>query len=226
MFEGFREQVKLYQRVALSKVAARQVVQASPAASGSIPSGKAADERVSILPIVPSPPAQDGKDKNLAEAGEAIIGKGKDQVLDALSDILSSAARKQTQVGAAERVMSSAMSAHSSAVGAGKESVRMKGETAAAAGSSASAYASRAGVTVTEGVKRAAQTASAAGAKVGEEGQDAMESLKSVVSEASAAAAGTAKSAAGKVGEAVAGAAKGGDEAAKVAQQAMAHDEL
>ena len=239
MFEAFREQVKLYQRVALSKVAARQVVQASPSPASGGGDKKAKDGKASILPIVPTPPSAE----QVVGAGEAVIGKGKEQVLDALSNILSSAARKQTQVGGAERVMQSVMSSQSAAVAAGKESVRRQGETAASA-------ASAAGVTVTDQVKRAAETVKSAVSGVGEEGsktaekvvsrataaaaqvteggkqagekvqeagQDAMESIKSVYSEASAAAAASAA----QTQTAVIG-----QDAARVAEQAMAHDEL
>ena len=257
LFEAFREQVKLYQRVALSKVSARDVVQASPA-SGSGTGKDAKDGKASILPIVPKPqaPAAD-----VVGAGEAVIGKGEAQVMDALSDLLSSAANRQTQVGAAERVMSSAKSAQSASAGSGPgtgtarragetasrsvvaaamsatDKVRRAGEAASASASSATVAASSATDSVKASAKSAGTAAGSAAAEVSDsvksaatavsgQGQDAMESVKSVMSAASASVGSAAAEGTARANGVGAAAGRVGQDAAGVAEAAMAHDEL
>jgi hypothetical protein len=89
--EGFRERVAILKRTANDRIEARDAISSS------------AKEKVSILPVAEA-----------AAAASGIIGKGKDQVVEALSQA-SAAVKGETSSGVLEQVVASASSAYDAA---------------------------------------------------------------------------------------------------------------
>lgn len=180
IFEVFRERVRMLQKEALAKISAREMVQSSSSkrSSASSVAHTAKGERATILPVT-SAGGKSGAASAVpaADIGEGdVIGKGKEQVMDAMSQILSSAARGETQkdmpasvvASAASRVSDASRSAMRAAGITGlPEKEKAKQSVESVVGEAKSAVVNTA-LSVGEIVQSAATTASTAVADVAE----------------------------------------------------------
>lgn len=118
LFAGFKERVKILQKSANDKIGAREMLKGSQAAASAARSSAhtAKGDRATILPIIPGAVAADVPDVG-------IIGKGKEQVISALSQAGSATS------GVAEQAASAYNAAASVVHGATRSASRAVGAT-------------------------------------------------------------------------------------------------
>lgn len=152
LYAGFRDRVKILQKSANDKIQAREMIKGSQIAASAAKSSAhtANGERATILPIIPGAVAADAPDIG-------IIGKGKEQVMQALSQA-NAAVKGDSASAVAEEIVASASSVSgvaSSATGSATQVVQSIRDAAASQAQSVVAVAGDNAHAATESIKSA-----------------------------------------------------------------------